>query len=330
MENPEHKELLSLRHGENLDDVVSGSNSEMEILYSLLLWAKNAFPNSNPLPNYPPWNGRKILKMIRGNETGGFCAQYAILFGQACQSFGYIVRYLDLASMDFQSNHFVTEVYVPGLEKWVAFDPQSGWVYADKDGNLLSALQIHDIVFNKKRKVYHWPGMTLSKGDELLFAFFQYHLRNNFLSFPVYYQIEDLYIDKKKSFKGKKGRVVCQWNFEPYKLRYVNPLMPYDRKDFIKNMASTDQNNFDFAIPVESRQKTRVRSFESFKMALEVGESFKIREMVLPEKIWTRYMQSMIGELKGFEILDSAGESQERYELIQKSMRKELKSLSSS
>src|SRR5690242_14151594 len=97
-EDFQNPKLQEYRRAEHLDDVVKPYKSDLERILALAKWTSKQWAASSPLPNYPPWDGSVILDRIRRGVTGGFCAQYAFVFGQACQSFGYIVRYLDLSS----------------------------------------------------------------------------------------------------------------------------------------------------------------------------------------------------------------------------------------
>jgi hypothetical protein len=324
-EDPASPELTAFRREEKLDAVTAGKSGDLDRLRALLLWARDSFKASSPLPDYPPWNGREILRMIRSGKTGGFCAQHALLFGQAAQSFGYFVRYTELTSADLQSDHFICEVYVPELAKWAAFDPGDGRAYADQDGRLLSALEIHDNAFGRKRRaVYRWPGMEPARGEEKLFAHFQYFLRNNFMTLPAYYQIREMFADPERDYNGKKGRVICQWNFEPYKLRYDDPRLPYRRESLsLLKLSSPDRKNFDFTFDPDSRSEAEVFSLEGFRKLLLEGEPYKIRRIKLPRKVMKAHQDDLMSGLPGFRPLAVPGDSLRRYNAIQKAYARE-------
>lgn len=319
-EDPASPELAAFRREEDLDAVTAGKTGDLERLHALLLWARDSFKASNPLPDYPPWNGREILKMIRSGRTGGFCAQHALLFGQAAQSFGYFVRYTEITSADLQSDHFICEVYVPELAKWAAFDVEDGRAYADSDGRLLSALEIHDRAFGPERAgIYRWPGMEPARGEEKLFAYFQYFLRNNFMTLPAYYEIRGISRDPEGEYKGRKGRMLCQWNFEPYKLRYGDPRLPYRRENLLSpELRSTDRRNFDFAFAPDPVSETGVSSLEEFRKLLREGEPYKVRRIKMPRKVLEDHWADIMSGLPGFMPLAAPGDSLRRYDAIQK------------
>ena len=128
MEDFNNSELQNLRRREHLDSVVRPSAGDIENLLALAQWTSKLFPASTPFPNYPPFNALRTLEMIRKKMTGGFCAQYAYIFGQASQSFGFTPSYALGSPIDkLTDGHVLTEVYVPSLKKWVAFDAQYGY-----------------------------------------------------------------------------------------------------------------------------------------------------------------------------------------------------------
>src|SRR5579863_10541974 len=106
-EDPQHPQLQKLREEEKIDAIVRPYQTDLEKILALAKWTSQLFPGTSPFPHYPPWNAREILRRIRSHETGGFCAQYTIIFGQACQSLGYQVRYVDLSSPRDHNGHFV-------------------------------------------------------------------------------------------------------------------------------------------------------------------------------------------------------------------------------
>ena len=127
------------------------------ILKEFWLWPDG--PPTNLQPRIPfriirPGTARSFSDRIRRGKTGGFCAQYAFVFGEACLSAGYIPRYLDLASPENPGGHFTTEVYVPSLKKWVVFEAEWGFYYVDAHGNPLSALDLHDWATGVRKDPY--------------------------------------------------------------------------------------------------------------------------------------------------------------------------------
>lgn len=110
-------------------------------LVRLCHWTHRQWEPGDPKP-YPPWNALAVLDLIRAGKTRGFCAQYAQVFAQACLSFGWQSRYLELGPKEDPCAHFTTEVWVDPLGKWVVLDPFHA-VWYERDGRPLSGLEVH-------------------------------------------------------------------------------------------------------------------------------------------------------------------------------------------
>ncbi len=231
-EDPHNTRLQKYAHQERLDQVTQPYKTDFEKILALSQWASRQFIATSPLPNYPPWDAIVILDRIRRGKTGGFCAQYAFIFGQACQSAGYIPRYVDLASPENNGGHFTTEVYVPSLKKWVVFEAERGVYYVDTQGHPLSAMELHQWAVGKRSDpVLRLP--TKEKVDHSwirLFYYFRYYLRNNFLSVPV--------------FLRQDGG---QFGFEPYRLAWSD-LYTSNKEHMANAIASTDVGDFEYTL----------------------------------------------------------------------------------
>jgi hypothetical protein len=229
-EAPDYPDLQALRREEGLDQVVRAHARDFDKILALAQWASRQFKATSPFPHYPPWDARVILERIRHGKTGGFCAQYAFVFGQACESFGFIPRYVDLASPGNNNGHFTTEVYVPSLGKWVVFEAEYGTYYADALGIPLSALVLHQYaVGERKGRVFMAPDQG-NPSQSSQFYYFRYYLRNNFLSVPVY-----------------AARPRGHLTFSPYRIvwsdRYTN-----DAPHMQRAIPSNDPTDFDFRL----------------------------------------------------------------------------------
>jgi hypothetical protein len=228
-EDPQYPELQAYATREHIHDVVRPHKTDMGKLLALCQWASKAFPNTNPFPNYPPWNASTILDWIRKGKTGGFCAQYAFVFGQACQSLGYFPRYYDVAAPENMSGHFTVSVYVPSLQRWIIFEPTWGTYYVDARSVPLGMLDLHAYAVGvKKGSIYEMPSHQLVTRERIrLFYYFRYYLRNNFLSEPVYV-----------------ARPNGGWVFEPYRLAWIDNFtnMSSDRIDAIPTSDPSDLN----------------------------------------------------------------------------------------
>src|SRR2546425_4815526 len=90
-----HPRLRLLRSREKLDEVVSTAETQFETIVLLRAWTRRQWDPGRRF-YYPPWDAVEILDLARKYGNGGFCAQYAIVFLQACQSLAIHARYVDL------------------------------------------------------------------------------------------------------------------------------------------------------------------------------------------------------------------------------------------
>jgi len=121
-----HPRLRQLRSREKLDEVVSTAKTQFEKIVLLRRWAHRQWKMGATF-YYPPWDAVEILDLARKHDNKGFCAQYAIVFLQACQSMGIHARYVDLPG------HFVVAVWSDEFNRWVVMDPTNDLHY-EKDG----------------------------------------------------------------------------------------------------------------------------------------------------------------------------------------------------
>ncbi len=137
--------VLELRKQENLDSIIEGSKTDIEIFERLTVWARRQFTPGTPDP-YPLSNGIDILKDIRSKKTGGFCGQYTYLLADALKSFGFFdVRYVEIWK-DPQSSHFLLEAWSNQFRKWILLDPLYAATIVDNKDQLMSAWNVHTAV----------------------------------------------------------------------------------------------------------------------------------------------------------------------------------------
>src|SRR5258705_550633 len=118
--------LQLLRSRERLDEVVSAARTQFEAIVLLRAWARRQWEPGGTF-YYPPWDAVEILDLARKYDNRGFCAQYAVLLLQACQSMGIHARYVDLPG------HFVVAAWSDDFDRWVVMDPTNDISY-EKDG----------------------------------------------------------------------------------------------------------------------------------------------------------------------------------------------------
>jgi hypothetical protein len=117
-----HPRLQLLRSREKLDDVTAGARTEFQAALRLRAWAHRQWQPGGRF-HYPPWDAVEILDLARSHGNHGFCAQYAIVFLQACQSMGIHARYVDLLG------HFVVALWSDDFDRWVVMDPMNDLHY---------------------------------------------------------------------------------------------------------------------------------------------------------------------------------------------------------
>jgi hypothetical protein len=118
--------LRLLRARENLDQVVAARTTQFDKIVALRGWVRRQWEGSDSF-YYPPWDALEILDLARRHGNRGFCAQYAVVFLQACQSLGIHARYVDL------SGHFVVAAWSDDFNRWVIMDPSNDLHY-ERDG----------------------------------------------------------------------------------------------------------------------------------------------------------------------------------------------------
>jgi hypothetical protein len=256
MEDPGHPALQALRRDEKFEAVLPPGGDEFARLTALAAWTAGQFESSTPFPNYPPWDAAGTLARIRAGDTGGFCAQYAVVFGQAAQSLGFAVRYVDLLSRDGAASHFTTEVYLDSRKGWALFEPQYGFAYVGGGGEPLGVLELHDHETGRlKGAVRKYPSLDGVAPERLsLFHSFRIHLRNNFLSAPVYLQV-------------KRVPEGLQWLFEPYRLTWAGNM----GEDYVVGGLESRRRE-DFEFPVDIKNTVEIGARTAAEVLAHFGE----------------------------------------------------------
>lgn len=284
MEDSSHPELQRFRKQEGIDKVVASGGDELARLQALAKWTSLLFPATTPFPDYPPWHAAELLQQIRAGETGGFCAQSALVFGQSCQSLGYQVRYCDLATADGENSHFVPEVYLPSRRKWVVFEPQSGFSYEDEQGTPLGVLDLHEIQAGLRAGVVlEAPGGDPVLPDRIgLFHQYRYYQRNNFLSVPSFYTVQLV-----------GGGL--QWVFEHYR-----PVC--EARD--TGGGAGGRADFDFTPDLGEARRTMAFSADSFLAAVCGEESHRVIRIKAPAGVLEDVVARMLSRDLEYHPLD--------------------------
>jgi len=147
-EDPTHLRLGNLRMA--LPAEVVDQVPILPRLRALATWTSTQWPyrNEQQATQYAPWDPATILAWGKA-ESGHdghlpivMCVHYTIVFVAACESLGMSARCVVFAE-DINSGigHFVAEVWVPELDKWVLVDPNLDAMFL-RDGTPLSAREV--------------------------------------------------------------------------------------------------------------------------------------------------------------------------------------------
>lgn len=171
--------LAGFRAAEKLDQVVAGASDDLDRFRRLLAWTRAQFEPGVPDP-YPPLDARIILRDTRSGFTGGFCAQYNYVLGQALMSLGYPARYVTVR------DHEVLEVWARDRQRWICLDPLHAATYVDEEGRPLS---VHEICLRARRGQPPLPGEGSLPGTATqvagAFGGFAVWIRNDHISRPI-------------------------------------------------------------------------------------------------------------------------------------------------
>ena len=181
----DHPRLQLLRKREKLDQVVAGGKTQFEKIVLLRKWAHDQWRSRGQF-YYPPWDAVEILDLARQHHNYGFCAQYAIVFAQACRSLGLHVRYVD-------TGHFMAGVWSDDFGHWVVMDPTDD-IHYERNGIPLRGREMYEAYWGKDWKGIERVGSDGSKtpitpGETQNFARLSFLLRTNHLSVPGKFRI---------------------------------------------------------------------------------------------------------------------------------------------
>ena len=195
-ERLDHPGLLELRAREKLDEVIAPGRDEFEKMRLLCDWVNRQWEHGNPVP-YPRWDANVILSMIRSGKTGGFCAQYAVVFCQCCLSLGWQARYLDVLPDRTKpgGGHFTVEVWSNQYNKWILLDPSYNCWFG-REGEPLSGLEVHEALLAGDMESVRVirgnsrSGLAASAADQEIISKFFYlaaDMRTDHLSHPFHF-----------------------------------------------------------------------------------------------------------------------------------------------
>jgi hypothetical protein len=147
-EDPSFVKLQEFRKQYQLDKIVEGSKTELEKIRRLRGWVAGSWEWYLPkreLDDMVAWDATEILNAESPNKIGGNCLFYAIVFAQACQSFGIPARIVNI-NYGVGGGHEITEVWSRELEKWIMVDPNFDTTYYYRENGIpLSVLELHKV-----------------------------------------------------------------------------------------------------------------------------------------------------------------------------------------
>jgi hypothetical protein len=230
-ERLDHPGLAELRVREKLDRVIAPGKDEFEKMRLLCDWVNSQWKNGRPDP-YPPWDANLILKMIRAGETGGFCAQYAVVFCQACLSLGWQARYVELNPKEGPNSHFITEVWSNQYNKWIVLDPFYDCHFELAENPLpLSALEVREALIKggddavrivRGKGAHAYDNMDAGE-PQILVPFYSVSadMRNDHLSRPLHFwDRHDTYLTFKDSHTRDRDTVFLHYTSDPFDFNF--------------------------------------------------------------------------------------------------------------
>ncbi|MFC1573918.1 transglutaminase-like domain-containing protein [Candidatus Latescibacterota bacterium] len=148
-ENALDEKLKQFREKHALDEVVKGSRTEFEKILKLKTWVAKQWewylPDST-YPDFSAWDSLRIMAPSRdGKPLGGYCLHFAIVFTQACQSFGIPARIVSM-NHALWGGHELTEVWSNDYGKWILMDADFDTFFLDREtGTPLNSIELHKI-----------------------------------------------------------------------------------------------------------------------------------------------------------------------------------------
>ncbi|SDM36202.1 Transglutaminase-like enzyme, putative cysteine protease [Daejeonella rubra] len=170
-ENPSLPALQEFRKQFQLDKIVEGAKTELDKIKRLRAWVAGSWDWFLPNPELNDlltWDARKILtapdKSLNLAQKGGNCLHYAIVFAQACQSFGIPARIVN-TNYAIWGGHELVEVWSGEFEKWIMVDPNfDSMFYGKQNGVPLNILELHQVFLET-----YYPGKELVDRDSWSF-----------------------------------------------------------------------------------------------------------------------------------------------------------------
>jgi hypothetical protein len=285
-------ELAQLRREHDLDRVVQGAASELELITRLAAWTSHRWRRGHLGESYPPWNALEILKPhADGTPVGGFCLQYNLVFMQACASFGLAGRVVSLGqgnrTTEYRSGHEVVEIWSNELAKWVFIDADRAWYPADEiSGQPLSLLELRQHQLNmlagqaaaplKHVRLTDLPHPWSGPGQLPPFLELRLVPRSNFLEQPAPLPLN-------QGMQGWSWNGHAVWTDEQFPAGLIYGLRVTDPRNFQWTLNQAHYRLEALVSPWQLRVHldTHTPGFETFVAAMDDGEAVPVGSSIL-------------------------------------------------
>lgn len=127
-------------------------DNEIDVFLKVLRWSHEILLFENQKEYRGPENATGIITYCRDNKVTVNCRLHAIVLTEALLSLGYHARLVCCMPIDVlpYDNHAVTVVYSEKLKKWIALDSARNCCFCNKEGNLLSIMDIRSCLINNE------------------------------------------------------------------------------------------------------------------------------------------------------------------------------------
>ena len=168
-EKRQHPRVESLRR--LLPAVAAGSGPALERVRALSAWLASSWEHTNSARAhlYSPWDAETVLAWgpaqagHNGKRPIAMCVHYAAVLVSCAQAAGIPARCAVLTeAVNGANGHFVAEVWVDELEKWIVVDPNSDALFVE-DGVPMSMAQIQARGTDLRGVIEYGPGSAFQR-----------------------------------------------------------------------------------------------------------------------------------------------------------------------
>ena len=145
-------ELTMLRNAFGFK-VLRGDEDELRVLSKLKQWAVQFLSFQGMELGARRYDHLDCLEIIKQAKKEGYalnCRYISLIFTQVLLAVGFKARLVCCMSMDLRDTecHWVTEVFVNQLKKWVVIDVPLDFFYFDSRGRLLNLMEMRKLIIN--------------------------------------------------------------------------------------------------------------------------------------------------------------------------------------